>query len=87
MFPEIDSGLFIASKYPFLEVSFIKFEVENRSLWMKLIDYGCIMAKVDLGRDSDGQRRVGFIANLHMMAYQGKFDLVISFFIKIDFLN
>jgi len=43
---------------------------------MKLVDFGCLMAKVDLGQDSKGMKHVGFVANLHMMAYQGKHDLV-----------
>lgn len=61
----------LVSKYPFLDVHFYKFKGKGTKVWMKLLDYGIIMAKVDLGNDSkSGRRRVGYFANLHMMAYQ-----------------
>jgi hypothetical protein len=41
----------IASKYPFLDVHFYKFRVKGEQIWMKLLDYGCVMAKLDLGKD------------------------------------
>ena len=41
----------IASKFPFLDVHFYKFKVKGEKIWMKLLDYGCIMAKMDLGKD------------------------------------
>ena len=41
----------IASKYPFLDVHFYKFKVKGEKIWMKLLDYGCVMAKLDLGKD------------------------------------
>jgi hypothetical protein len=41
----------VASKYPFLDVQFYRFKVKNTKLWMKLLDYGCVMAKLDLGKD------------------------------------
>ena len=60
----------IASRYPIMEVSFHP-TTHKRSLWQHAICYGIIMAKVDLG----GQK-VGYMANLHNVAYQGTEDLI-----------
>ena len=45
------SGLFFASKYPIMDAHFHQFKVKSDKLMMKLCDYGCTMAKVDLGKD------------------------------------
>jgi len=45
------SGLFFASKYPIVDAHFHQFKVKSDKLMMKLCDYGCAMAKVDLGKD------------------------------------
>ncbi len=47
----LDSGLMIASKYPFMEVHFHKFKSQGRKLMLRLFDYGCIMVKLNLGMD------------------------------------
>ena len=60
------SGLMIASRYPVLEVNF-KPMIYTNSLWQRAICYGVIMAKLDLGNGN-----VGYIANLHNVAYQVK---------------
>ena len=59
------SGLMIASRYPILAVDFHVCR-HKRSLWQKPICYGIIMAKVELFGG-----KVGFLANLHNVAYQG----------------
>ena len=59
------SGLMIASRYPILEAEFYACKYK-RSFWQQAICYGIIMAKVDLG-----QGNVGYISNLHNVAYQG----------------
>ena len=41
----------IASKYPILDVDFYSFKIKGGKIWMKLVDYGCVMAKLDLGKD------------------------------------
>ena len=64
------SGLMIASRYPIMEVSFHP-TTHKRSLWQHAICYGIIMAKVDLG-----SQKVGYMANLHNVAYQGTEDLI-----------
>jgi len=61
----------LVSKFPFLDVHFFNFKAKGAKIWMKLIDYGCVMARVNLGQnEKTGRRRVGYLANLHMMAYQ-----------------
>ena len=60
----------IASRYPILE-AFFHPTTHKRSLWQHAICYGIIMTKVDLG----GQK-VGYVANLHNVAYQGEEDLI-----------
>ena len=49
----------IASKYPFLDVHFYKFKVKGDKIWMKLLDYGCVMAKLDLGKDKVNKKWSG----------------------------
>ena len=61
----------IASRYPILAVDFHVCR-HKRSLWQKPICYGIIMAKVELS----GSGKVGFLANLHNVAYQGDEDLI-----------
>jgi len=41
------SGLFLASRFPFLAVEYLPFE-NKKSNWQAFISYGLIMAKVDL---------------------------------------
>ena len=61
----------MASKCPILEAEFVPFL--NKKSWQILISYGCILAKVDLGKDEEsGKKCVGYIGNLHTMAYQEK---------------
>ena len=50
----------IASKYPFLDVHFYKFKVKGDKIWMKLLDYGCVMAKLDLGKDKVKKNSLDF---------------------------
>ena len=59
------SGLMICSRYPLEEISFVPFE--NKKSWQRFISYGALMAKVRLG-----DRKVGYLMNLHTMAYQEK---------------
>jgi sphingomyelin phosphodiesterase 3 len=65
----------IASRYPILDVNFYSARHKN-SFWQQAICYGIVMAKVDLGQNSDGQIVVGYISNLHNVAYQGEHDLI-----------
>ena len=50
-FPFADSGLMIASRFPILAADFHKFTRKGTKLMLKLFDYGCVMAKLDLGKD------------------------------------
>ena len=68
------SGLMIASRYPILAVDFHVCR-HKTSLWQKPICYGIIMAKVEL-EATTAKRKVGFLANLHNVAYQGDEDLI-----------
>lgn len=68
------SGLMIASRYPIMEAKFHACRHKRYSTWQQPICYGIIMAKVDLGH-----QKVGYIANLHNVAYEGKDDLVSPF--------
>ncbi len=76
------SGLFLASRYPILDVEYFPFDNRKRN-WQAFISYGMIMAKVDLGTEGDGKRRVGYFANLHCMAYQEKQDQVIQMVLSV----
>lgn len=64
----------IASRYPILEADFYVCK-HKRSLWSRPICYGIIMAKVDLLH----RGQVGYISNLHNVAYQGLEDLISPF--------
>lgn len=65
------SGLMLASRYPILEAKFVPYG--NKKSWQTFISYGALLAKVDLGRKNlNGPREVGFIGNLHTMAFQEK---------------
>jgi len=41
----------IASRYPILAAHFHKFTRKGSKLMLKLFDYGCVMVKLDLGKD------------------------------------
>lgn len=64
------SGLMLASRYPIIEASFHPHR-HKCWLWQKMIPQGILVVKVDLG----GQK-VGYLANLHNVAYQGDEDLI-----------
>ena len=71
------SGLMVASRYPILAALFSPFTNKKPFSWQMLISYGVIVVKVDLGGCGKGRRRrIGFLANLHLMAFQGKEDQV-----------
>ena len=63
------SGLAIASRFPFLHVKFVAFTAKRGWHWCG--SNGVLMCKMDLG-----EGRVGILANLHMVAYQGKEQLI-----------
>ena len=65
----LSSGLGIASRFPVLEAKFVPFTAKRG--WQWCIGYGVLACKVDLGRD-----RVGILANLHNVAYQGSEQLI-----------
>ena len=65
----LSSGLAIASRFPFLHVKFVPFTAKRGWHWCGC--NGVLMCKVDLGN-----QRVGILANLHMVAYQGKEQLI-----------
>merc|ERR1712088_623906 len=60
----------LASRYPIIEASFHPHR-HKCWLWQKMIPQGILVVKVDLG----GQK-VGYLANLHNVAYQGDEDLI-----------
>jgi len=64
-----NSGLMIASKYPILKVKFLPFS--KKKGWQRLVSYGVVICKVDLG-----DNKVGILADLHTMAYQGLDPLI-----------
>ena len=69
------SGLMVASRYPILAALFSPFKNKKPASWQMLISYGVIVVKLDLGNIGAGRRRqIGFLANLHLMAFQGKED-------------
>jgi len=65
----LSSGLAIASRFPFLNVKFVPFTAKRGWHWCGC--NGVLMCKMDLG-----EGRVGILANLHMVAYQGKEQLI-----------
>ncbi len=71
--------MFIASRYPILEVAFVPFKAKFRN-WQAFISYGVVMAKVDLTGNrvlqAKERRKVGYLACLHLMAYQRDEDLI-----------
>ena len=72
-FPQLSaSGLMFGSRYPILAAHFEPFKNKKPLSWQMLISYGVLAVKVDLGTDANGKRRVGFVANLHLMAFQVK---------------
>ena len=73
------SGLMIASRYPIMEVKFHVCRHKRYNTWQQPICYGVIIAKVDLGH-----KKVGFIANLHNVAYQAEDDLIGPFMTEVQ---
>ena len=65
----LSSGLGIASRFPVLEAKFVTFTAKRG--WQWCIGYGVLVCKVDLGGG-----RVGILANLHNVAYQGSEQLI-----------
>ena len=65
----LSSGLGIASRFPIVDAKFVPFKCKRG--WQWCIGYGVLVCKVDLG-----QGRVGVVANLHNVAYQGKEQLI-----------
>ena len=61
------SGLMIASRYPVVAAHYLPFPNKKPMSWQMLISYGVMMVKLDLGGG-----RVGFVANLHLMAFQAR---------------
>ena len=67
----------VASRYPILAALFSPFKNKKPFSWQMLISYGVVVVKLDLGHRGTGRRRqIGFLANLHLMAFQGKEDQV-----------
>eukprot|EP00095_Tigriopus_kingsejongensis_P001554 maker-scaffold137_size321222-snap-gene-0.11 protein:Tk01554 transcript:maker-scaffold137_size321222-snap-gene-0.11-mRNA-1 annotation:"hypothetical protein DAPPUDRAFT_322081" len=65
------SGLMLASKYPITRAEFLPYG--NKKSWQRFISYGALFVKVDLSKGTGGDKNeVGYIANLHTMAFQGK---------------
>ena len=65
----LSSGLMVASRFPLLQAKFVPFKEKRGFQWT--ISYGVLLCKVDLG-----ERRVGILANLHAVAFQGKEQLI-----------
>lgn len=65
----LGSGLALASRFPILSATFIPFTAKRG--WQWCVDYGVLLCKMDLG-----EGRVGVLANLHTVAYQGKEQLI-----------
>ena len=65
----LSSGLGIASRFPVLEAKFVPFTAKRG--WQWCIGYGVLVCKMGLGKD-----RVGILANLHNVAYQGTEQLI-----------
>jgi sphingomyelin phosphodiesterase 3 len=65
----LSSGLALASRFPILRAIFVPFTAKRG--WQWCLDYGALLCKVDLGSG-----RVGILANLHTVAYQGKEQLI-----------
>merc|ERR1719285_91691 len=65
----LSSGLGIASRFPILEAKFVPFTAKCG--WQWCIGYGVLVCKIGLGKD-----RVGILANLHNVAYQGTEQLI-----------
>lgn len=62
----LNSGLCIASKYPFLNIRFEAYPDGYRE--DKLACKGLLMAEVFLGETEDGRKRVGYLATTHLQA-------------------
>lgn len=71
----------VASRYPILAAFYSPFENKKPLSWQMLISYGVVVVKLDLGGHGVENRRrsrIGFLANLHLMAFQGEEDQVSS---------
>ena len=66
----LNSGLMVASNFPVPKVHFHPFSWKT-SAWQKCVCYGVAVCKVDLGSG-----KVGLLANLHTMAYEGPDPLI-----------
>ena len=65
----------LASKYPILATHFVPFS--HKRGWHHAICYGVLMCKLDLGKHKNGANGVGYVANLHNVAYEGKDSLIL----------
>ncbi|XP_078688131.1 sphingomyelin phosphodiesterase 3-like isoform X2 [Branchiostoma floridae x Branchiostoma belcheri] len=65
----LNSGLFLASRYPILDVAFKHFPEKAREEYLAC--KGLLMAKVLLGTTKEQQRIVGYVANTHLQATEG----------------
>lgn len=66
-----DSGLVFASKYPIVNADFKQYSVKVGLC--SLTGKGLLMVKVNLGKHKSGKTVVGYVANTHLQAYQGKY--------------
>ncbi|XP_069702626.1 sphingomyelin phosphodiesterase 3-like isoform X1 [Periplaneta americana] len=71
----LGSGLFFASKKPVLDIDFNIFTFRTKHA--KYTSQGVLCIKVFLSYDNTGERHVGYIANIHTQAFQGR-DAVLS---------
>ena len=58
----------LASKYPILATHFVPFS--HKRGWHYAISYGVLLCKLDLGKHKTGANAVGYVANLHNVAYE-----------------
>lgn len=73
----MSAGLMVASRFPLLKVKFVPFTAKHS--WQWSLSYGALLCKLDLG-----QGRVGILANLHNVAYQGKAQLIKEALTQVD---
>ena len=65
----LGSGLMVASRFPITSAEFLPWRDKRR--WHYCLGQGLLVCKVDLG-----EGRVGVLATLHMVAYQGRHQLI-----------
>ncbi|XP_068234670.1 sphingomyelin phosphodiesterase 5-like isoform X2 [Palaemon carinicauda] len=73
----LGSGLFIASKYPIQKAEFHPFSYANG--YGHFVNLGVLIAKLDLGLvvvDGKELNAVGYFADMHAQAYQGKDKII-----------